>query len=392
MMTKTPHRPKREHSIPWFWPMAAAIELEQDGLQLFQDNMRYLAEAAEIEAPPPPEWATANRVIRDLDTMRLRDFSDPAAEKGAVPVLVDAPYAGHSATIADYASGQSLVETLLDAGLKRVLVTDWKAATEEMRDFDIDRYLSDLNVVVDDLGGRVALVGLCQGGWLSAMYACRFPEKVASLVLAGAPIDTDAGDGPIRKIAHELPMSFYEEMVEAGGGRMRGQYMLAGWKDMHPGAQYVGKFIDLYEHIEDESYIERTERFERWYENPIDLPGRYYLQAIRLLFKENLFAKGEFVGLGKTLSLRAITCPLYLLAGRSDDITTKEQVFAAERLVGTPRERIVKTLVPGGHIGLFMGSRTLKETWPGIGRWIASGLPAGAEPVQPEVTDHDQHS
>ncbi|MGO8740533.1 hypothetical protein [Rhodoblastus sp.] len=24
----------------------------------------------------------------------------------------------------------------------------------------------------------------------------------------------------------------------------------------------------------------------------------------------------------------------------------------------------------GGHIGLFMGARTLKEHWPPIGRWI----------------------
>jgi poly(3-hydroxyalkanoate) synthetase len=218
------------------------------------------------------------------------------------------------------------------------------------------------------------------------MYACRFPEKVAALVLAGAPIDTDAGDGPIKRLAHEMPMSFYEEMVASGGGRMLGQYMLAGWKDMHPGEQYLGKFIDLYAHIEDSCYIARTERFERWYENPIDLPGRYYLQAIKLLFKENRFAKGEFTGLGRTLSLRDVTCPVYLLAGASDDITTKEQVFAAEHLLGTPHERIVKRLVPGGHIGLFMGSRTLKEAWPEIGRWILdataerAAIPEGTPP------------
>jgi hypothetical protein len=27
---------------------------------------------------------------------------------------------------------------------------------------------------------------------------------------------------------------------------------------------------------------------------------------------------------------------------------------------------------PGGHIGLFMGARTLKEYWPDIGQWIAA--------------------
>lgn len=368
--TAQPLTPEYEHSVPWFWPMAAAIEMQEVGLKLFSDNLRFLAEAETILQPPEPGWATANRVRLDLDTMRLRDFSPQDASEETVPVLVDAPYAGHSATIADFARGQSLVETLKEVGITRLMVTDWKSATPEMRDYDIDKYLAELNTVVDDLGGKVHLVGLCQGGWLSAMYACRYPDKVASLVLAGSPIDTDAGDGPVKRIAHALPMAFYEEMVEAGGGRMLGQSMLAGWKSMHPALQSVGKFVDLYAHIEDKCYIRRTETFERWYENPIDLPGRYYLQAIEALFKENRFAKGTFVGLGKTLSLKDVTCPVYLLAGKADDITPKEQVFAAADLLGTPHNGVVRTLAPGGHIGLFMGTRTLADIWPEIGEWI----------------------
>ena len=74
--------------------------------------------------------------------------------------------------------------------------------------------------------------------------------------------------------------------------------------------------------------------------------------------------------MGETLSLKNVTCPAYLLGGASDDITTKEQVFAAEHLLGTPKDKIKRNLVPGGHIGLFMGSKTLKDTWPGIARWI----------------------
>jgi len=374
-------KPTREHSVPWFWPLAAGIEMEEEGLKLFAENLKFVTEAEEITAPPPPVWATPNRVLLELDTMRLRDFAAGDAHDGT-PVVVDAPYAGHSSTIADYSKGQSLVESLMSAGLRRVLVTDWKSATEAMKDFDIDKYLGEINVAVDDLGGSVHLVGLCQGGWMSTMYAARFPEKVRSLVLAGAPIDTDAGHGPIKKIAHELAMSFYEEMVDAGGGRMLGKLMLAGWKNMHPEKQYLEKYIDLFEHIEDKSYIKRTERFERWYENPIDLPGRYYLQAIKELFKENRLAKGRFVALGRRLDLKDITAPLYLLAGDADDITTKEQVFNAERLVGTPANKVTKKLTPGGHIGLFMGSDALKNVWPEIGAWIAA---QGADATSSQV-------
>jgi poly(3-hydroxyalkanoate) synthetase len=176
-------------------------------------------------------------------------------------------------------------------------------------------------------------------------------------------------------------MSAYEDLVRLGGGLMRGWIMLAGWKNMHPEKHYVAEALDLYQHMNDPAYRERVEVFDSWYEDPLDLPGRWYLQAIRELFKENRFAKGEFMGLGRRLTPKSIACPLYLLAGESDDITTKEQVFAAADLVGTPKGRIKKKLAPGGHIGLFMGSGTLKETWPEIAQWLAHLRSADARPA-----------
>lgn len=359
-----------ENSVPFFWPFVAAAELVEAGEELAVRNLKFAEEAEKLDLGLKPMFATPNEVRLDLHTLRLRDFSP--ADANGLPTIVDAPFAGHPSSIADYAKGQSLVETLMANGVGRVLVTDWKSATPEMKDYDIDIYLAELNACIDDLGGRANLVGLCQGGWLSTMLAARFPYKVNSLVLAGSPIDTDAGDGPIRKLAHTLPTSFYEELVALGNGLMEGRFMLQGWKNMHPDKQYVEKYLDLYEHIDDPAYLKKTETFEAWYENPIDLPGRWYLQAIVQLFKENRLAKGEFLALGRKLKLADITCPVYLLAGAADDITTSEQVFGARALLGTPDDKIVDKLVPGGHIGLFMGARTLREHWPEIGRWIAA--------------------
>lgn len=355
-------------SVPAFWPMAMAASMMEQGSELYAKNVKFAEEEIRIHDELRPQLATPNRVRLDLRTMLLRDYGKP----GGIPTLIDAPHAGHTAMIADYQKGQSLVETLLANGIGHVALTDWKSATDDMKDLEIDNYLAEIVVAIDDLGGRVNLVGLCQGGWVAAMIAARFPDKVNALVLAGSPIDTDAGNGPIKRMVHESPASFYEELVALGGGLMKGKYMLQGWKNMHPEQHYIQDQIDLYEHIDDPAYIAKEEAFNSWYENPIDLPGRWYLQVITQLFKENRLAKGEFIGLGRKLNLRNITCPTYLLAGASDDITTPEQVLDAAKYIGTPKERIVRQTVPGGHIGLFMGAHTLQEHWPPIARWIAA--------------------
>jgi polyhydroxyalkanoate depolymerase len=355
-------------SVPAFWPMAMSASLLEEGAELYDRNLKFTEEEIRIHNDLRPKLATPNRLRLDLRTMALRDYGKP----GGIPTLIDAPHAGHSAMIADFHQDQSLAQTLLENGLGHVALTDWKTATNDMKDFEVDNYLADMVVAIDDLGGRVNLVGLCQGGWVSAMIAARFPDKVHSLVLAGAPIDTDAGDGPIKRMAHETPLSFYQDLVALGGGLMKGDLMLQGWKNMHPVQHYMQDQIDLYEHVGDPAYIAKEEIFDSWYENPIDLPGRWYLQVIQQIFKENRLARGEFVGLGRKLDLRHITCPTYLLAGAGDDITTPEQVLAAANYIGTPRDRIISETVAGGHIGLFMGHRTLKENWPRIARWIAA--------------------
>ena len=273
--------------------------------------------------------------------MQLRDFSGAAArgDTKIVATVIDAPYAGHHSTIADYAKGQSLVETLQSNGIRRVLCMDWKSATDQMKDYNIDIYLAEINATVDDLGGQINLIGLCQGGWMAAMFAARYPHKVATLVTAGAPLDCDAGEGFVKKIAKEQPMSFFEDLVIQGGGLMRGKFMLAGWKSMHPEEHYFKTYLDLYENVEDPAFIKKREEFERWYEHPLDLPGAWYLQAIKLLFKDNQLYKGTFSALGRKIGLGDIICPTFLMAGESDDITPPRRCLQPKQSLALRRIR-----------------------------------------------------
>ena len=348
-MTDSPINQPMSLATPWLQGIAAVTE------------------AFRLQVGPATSFATANTVALDLKTMRLRDYS---TEGSSIPIIVHAPFAGHDSVIADFHERQSLMGCLKQRAGGRLFLTDWKSATPETRDFGIDEYLAELLVAVDYAGGRAHLVGLCQGGWACAMLAARFPDKVASLVLAGAPLDLSAGDGAIKKAVQTLPQAFYEQLVTLGGGTLRGTTMLQGFKNMHPFEQYVEKYIHLYEHVNEPDFRERIERFAGWFEHPIDLPGRWYLQVVRELFHDNRFFDGSFVGLGQALSVADIGCPVYLLAGKDDDITPSIQVHNARGRISTPPDGIESKTVRGGHVGLFMSHRTVGDTWPGIAEWI----------------------
>ena len=174
-------------------------------------------------------------------------------------------------------------------------------------------------------------------------------------------------------MVHQSPTSFYEELVGLGGGLMKGKFMLQGWKNMHPEQHYMQDHIDLYEHIDDAAYLAKQETFERWYENPIDLPGPLVPAGDPAAVQGKPAGQGRVCGAGPQARSCA-TSPARSTCWRARATTSPppEQVLNAAKLLGTPADHIQQKTIPGGHIGLFMGARTLKEHWPPIARWIAA--------------------
>ena len=43
------------------------------------------------------------------------------------------------------------------------------------------------------------------------------------------------------------------------------------------------------------------ERFVRWHDETVDLPGTYYLQVVHWIYRENRIANGTFMALGRTV-------------------------------------------------------------------------------------------
>ena len=343
---------------PMLWPYAAT-KFAVDTMFWWIDRS---AERAPAEDAPPLQWTTPNKVALELCTMRLRDFS--RAQRGQ-PVLICGPYALHSTLIADFAAGHSIIQRLQQRAIDRIFLTDWRSASPDMRYLSIDQYLADLNVAVDEIGAPVDLIGLCQGGWLSLVYAARFPEKVRRLVLAGAPVDASVDSGLVRLVG-SAPQAAFEGIVESGGGIVKGAHILRFWSRASDTALVLQRSLSPEVATDQELH----ERFVRWHDETVDLPGTYYLQVVHWLYRENRIANGTFVALGRAVRIGDVKIPVFLLAGSDDEIVPAAQAMATASSLGTPASLIERAVVPSSHLGLYLGSRTLAVTWPRIAGWL----------------------
>jgi poly(3-hydroxybutyrate) depolymerase len=361
-------------SLAFLWPALAAASAS-DVAALMASQFASLAVGAGDAAVREPEWATPHTIALELETVRLRDFCSAA---DGVPALLCAPLALHGAVIADLTPGHSLVGAMRQAGLGRLFVAEWRSATPQMRFLAIDDYLADLNLLVDELGGIVDLVGLCQGGWMALVYAARFPGKVRKLVLAGAPIDVTAAPSALSELAAATPSGVFRELVRLGDGLLPGHKVAKFWGVESVTQDDVRQALQAQAPLGSADFAALEAVFREWHAWTIDLSGRFFLEIVDRLYKRNELAAGSFVALGKRINLATVSVPIFMLAARHDELVAPEQLFAAERLVGTATPDIRKAMVPCCHVALFMGKTTLEHTWPAIVRWIAKPMPAAA--------------
>ena len=236
------------------------------------------------------------------------------------------------------------------------------SAGPEMRYLSIDNYLADLDLAADELGGRVDLIGLCQGGWMALLFAARFPEKVRKLVLAGAPVDIRAGETALSRLTAQMPLAAFEQLVELGGGRILGDRVLGLWGPQTRDREAMCRLLQVPRRLGGPALRRLEAEFQEWYAATVDLPGTYYLEVVEWLYKQNRLAEGTLVALGHRIDLARVRVPLFLLAARDDDIVAAEQVFATEARVGTAASEIETAMARLSGLAVVRSGIAIKIT------------------------------
>jgi poly(3-hydroxyalkanoate) synthetase len=338
----------------------SSLEEVQRMISFYTDVINFWSEVTSFEKP---DWCTPYTTIIDNPKFALIDFNS-GNTKDNTPILIIPPQAGQHSCIADYdLPDQSLVNTCLNNSDSNVYAIEWKSCTHENKDQMIDDLVKTVTACVNKVGGRVHLIGLSQGGWLSAIFAALYPSKTESLMIGGSPIDTKAGGGAMQMLVQSTSMEAYEGIVASGGGMMSGDFMLSSWKMMNPFERFWKDCSSIYESMGDSKKIARIKRFRSWYEYTQNVSGGWYLQAIYELFKKNRLVRGKLKINEKYVKLDAINCPVALLAGERDEVALIPQTFNTANYISTEDDDVLKTVIPDcGHVGVFMG-RKAQVAW-----------------------------
>ena len=309
-------------------------------------------------------------------------------------VLVVAPLSGHHATLL-----RDTVRTLLRD--HRVYVTDWvdaRMVPGSEGEFSLDDYIAYVQEFIRHLGAeKLHVVSVCQPTVpvLAAvsLMASRGETTPRSLVMMGGPIDARCSPTAVNNLATQNPLSWFENNVihtvppgYPGAGRRvyPGFLQHAGFLSMNP-SRHFSSHWDFYADLVkgDMEDADAHRRFYDEYNAVLDMPARYYLDTIRVVFQEFLLPRGEWDVQGELVDPGAITgTALLSIEGELDDIAGLGQTEAAQELcTGIPAARREHFVVEGaGHYGIFSGRRWRETVYPKVRDFFAANAQAAAKP------------
>jgi len=329
--------------------------------------------------------------------LRFKRFSDRpellASMKQQPTVLVVAPLSGHHATLL-----RDTVRTLLRN--HKVYVTDWvdaRMVPVSEGDFGLDDYIDYIRDFIRHIGAEeLHVVSVCQPTVpvLAAvsLMADDGEQTPRSLVMMGGPIDARSSPTAVNNLATQNPMSWFENNVihtvpypYPGHGRQvyPGFLQHTGFLSMNP-SRHVMSHWDFYTNLVkgDLQDAEAHRRFYDEYNAVLDMPAKYYLDTIRVVFQEFLLPRGEWKVRGQLVKPAAIgQTALLSIEGELDDIAGLGQTEAAQSLCsGIDAAHRRHLVVEGaGHYGIFSGRRWRDVVYPQVRDFIAR---YAAEPVR----------
>ncbi len=308
------------------------------------------------------------QVVYTEDKLTMYRYQPEKAKACGVPVLVvyalvNRPY------MLDIQPDRSFIRNLLNQGLD-VYIIDWGYPSGSDRYLSMDDYINGyLNNCVDavrkDAGSeKVSLMGICQGGTFSTIYSALHPEKVHGLITLVAPFDFSTNEGLLFKWAKTMNV---DELVDTYGV-VPGNLLNDGFLMLMPFNLNIKKYVDMLEVMEDKEKLLNFLRMEKWIFDSPGQAGECLRQFVKDCYQGNKLIQGQLQVGERNVNLANVTMPVLNIYASADHLVPPAATMPLNDHIGSTDKTLYK--FQGGHIGVFVGSRSQKELAPAIAKWL----------------------
>ncbi len=334
-----------------------------DMSQKMMKSYETLQEIKEVEIASSPK----TEVYKE-DKLRLYHYDREKEATCKTPILI--VYAlVNTYKMLDLQPDRSYIKNLMNAGLDVYLI-DWGNPTKADRYLDIDDYVNGyINNCVDFIRkkhriDKVNILSICQGGTLSVIYASLYPNKVKNLVTHVTPIDFSTNDGLLFRWSKNMD---FDKLVEGFNGLIPGEFLNSGFDLMKP-MMKVQKQQNMVNSLNDKDKLLNFLRMEKWIAESPNQAGECFREFMKELYQQNKLIKGELEVGGKRVNLKNLTCPLMNIYATEDHLVPPAATIPLNDYVGSKDKELYS--FKGGHIGVFVGSKSQKELAPAVTEWL----------------------
>lgn len=271
--------------------------------------------------------------------------------------------------VLDLTPQTSLVQSLLERDAELYLL-DWGVPRDEDRFLEFDAVVEEIlagavqRVLLHAGAQRAVLFGHCLGGTLCAIHAALHPEACAGLINMAGPIDFAKGG----LLATWTDRRWFDpDLLVDAHGNLPAWALHSAFLWLVP-TVFAAKVLRLARRFADPGYLRAFWALELWSKASVPFPGEAYRKYIRQLYQENRLVRGTLLVGGREVRLGDITCPVLVLTGDRDPVVPTPCATALLHRCGARERRHVQ--LPGGHIGILVGSAARRHLWPVLQEWL----------------------
>ncbi len=319
----------------------------------------------------------------DEDDIELADGSRMPVQKKKhdVPLVIVPPLAVITDSF-DLMPQLSLVRYMAAAGYKTYLV-DWSPPERRHADFDLRSYSLDMlstaleKVRLHSGSEDLSMMGWCLGGLLCLMYQGQTQDPhIRNTITVASPIDVSAG-GPLAAVYQALnaPARLVRNYTNFRLHSLNpARSFIPGWanaltfKSLDPIGS-VTTYWDLLAGLSDRKFVEKYTTTSDYLNNMTAYPGGVIQDMAVHLLVDNKLADGRVELRDSVVELDKVQSALLSFAGETDTLVPPEIAEKVIDIVGSKDKTY--QVAPGGHMGVFLGSKAQKVVWKESVDWLA---------------------